>query len=85
MASGAVMPLYDFQCKKCEYVEEHLVKLPSTKEFSFDIQEPIVCSKCGSDNVQRLVGSPIFHLKGGGWAKDNYSSVQATPEKIKKE
>ena len=74
------MPLYDFECKQCGNLEEKLVRMQNTKPFSFALPETITCSACGSENVQRLIGSPLFHLKGGGWAKDSYGSVPAAPK-----
>ena len=69
------MPLYDYECKKCGEVEEKLVRQTEQSPFSFKFPETINCSKCGSTNVQRILGAPAFHLKGDGWAKDLYGST----------
>lgn len=66
------MPLYDFRCGKCGQIDEFLVKREPA--FSFSFSQHIACSRCGSENVQRLIGSPSVHFKGGGWAKDLYGS-----------
>ena len=78
------MPLFDFHCKKCGNVEEHLVKMPDPNPFSFDFVEKIACSACGSENVQKLIGATVFHLKGSGWAKDNYGNAPNSGASSKK-
>ncbi|MBP3730122.1 MAG: zinc ribbon domain-containing protein [Mailhella sp.] len=43
------MPLFDFQCQKCQHVFE---------ELAFDDDDVIKCPKCGSNAVSRLVSAP---------------------------
>lgn len=74
------MPLFDFECASCGATDERLVKnVEPSNQFSFEPVER--CQKCGSSDFRRLIGSPSFHLKGGGWAKDNYSGVETSKEK----
>jgi len=50
------MPIYEYICVKCQHKFEYLVNLN---------KEPkIVCPKCQSDQVKRLVSS--FGIGGGG-------------------
>ena len=67
------MPLYDFVCDKCGFCKEELIKLND--------KEP-VCDKCGS-SMRKAMSAPAFHLKGSGWAADNYGL--AGTKKVKKE
>jgi putative FmdB family regulatory protein len=32
------------------------------------------CPACNQDRLERLISGGAFHLKGGGWYKDLYSS-----------
>lgn len=59
------MPIYEYKCKDCGEVFEAIQKFsdkPLTK-----------CTSC-SGSVERLISQSAFHLKGGGWYADGYSS-----------
>jgi putative FmdB family regulatory protein len=43
------MPLYDFECRKCQHTFEDL---------AFDDDDVVVCPKCGSEETARLVSAP---------------------------
>jgi putative FmdB family regulatory protein len=60
------MPLYEFKCPKCEHRYEKRLSLNQRNERR-------ECPKC-SHEVVRQVTAASFDLKGGGWAKDGYSS-----------
>lgn len=64
------MPVYEYQCKQCQ------------REFEYEqrMSDPdkTVCENCGGA-LERLISRTAFHLKGGGWYKDLYSS--AKPDK----
>jgi putative FmdB family regulatory protein len=53
------MPTYSYECKSCE--------------DSFEVKQGMsddklkVCSKCGQEALQRVLGTPGFSLKGTGW------------------
>jgi putative FmdB family regulatory protein len=59
------MPVYEYKCSVCERV--------------FEVQQKIsdapltTCSECGG-GMKKLVSASAFHLKGGGWYADGYSS-----------
>lgn len=59
------MPVYEYKCSACERVFEMQQK----------ISDPplTVCSECGG-NVKKMLSVSSFHLKGGGWYADGYSS-----------
>ena len=61
------MPIYDYVCPKCSEGDEYF--LPMSHEAP-------VCEKCGVE-MSKMISMASFHLKGGGWAKDGYSSRYA--------
>ena len=66
------MPIYEYLCTSCGYQFEEVQKFsePSLEE----------CLDCGKNSAQRQVSMSSFHLKGGGWYKDGYSSNLAEKE-----
>jgi putative FmdB family regulatory protein len=55
--------MYDFQCKKCEIIEEKLISLSALETTK------IMCSTCGEEMV-RLIGAAEFKMSGAppkGW------------------
>jgi putative FmdB family regulatory protein len=59
------MPLYQFVCPKCGTEVELMKKLD-------DVTVPLCCEEGCSVEMVKVLSAPAFHLKGGGWAKDNY-------------
>jgi len=60
------MPVYEYECPACEKVLEVQQRIGD---------KPLeTCSVCGG-TVKKLVSMSAFHLKGGGWYSDGYSSV----------
>ena len=47
---------YDYQCKKCEAVFEAMTKDDEKAECG-----------CGSKTLKKLMGAPLFTLKGNDW------------------
>ena len=70
------MPIYEYLCTSCGYEFEEVQKFsePSLEE----------CPDCGKNSAQRQVSMSSFHLKGGGWYKDGYSSKVAEKEKTER-
>ncbi len=61
------MPIYEYACEECHAKEEILQK--------FGEETPEVCPNCHAQGtLKKTVTSSAFHLKGGGWYKDLYSS-----------
>jgi putative FmdB family regulatory protein len=59
------MPVYEYKCSACERVFEVHQKISDAPLTA--------CSECGGE-VKKLVSAAAFHLKGGGWYADGYSS-----------
>lgn len=70
------MPIYEYSCDQCHSVQEILQKVNE--------DAPKECPKChGLNSLKKVVSNSSFHLKGGGWYKDLYSSTK--DEKPKKD
>ena len=53
------MPIYEYQCTACGH------QLEAFQKFS---DEPLKdCPDCHQPDLQKLISSSAFHLKGGGW------------------
>jgi len=62
------MPVYEYECPKCEKVFEVQQKMTD---------EPLsTCPECNGP-VKKLISRSAFHLKGGGWYADGYSGSSA--------
>ena len=62
------MPIYEYECQACGHTFEEWQKMSD---------KPIrVCPKCKKRKVEKLISQTSFHLKGGGWYKDLYSSAK---------
>ena len=68
------MPIYEYTCDQCLLAHEVLQKVGEAA--------PEICPKCSAKNsLHKAVSSSAFHLKGGGWYKDLYSSSKPASEK----
>lgn len=55
------MPIFDYECEECKYVEEILMVSP---------YDHLTCSKCGNIMTRLYtIGSHIVIWKGGHWNK----------------
>jgi len=52
------MPLFDFECKDCGFVEEFLV---------LQGKEPKSCNKCKSSKLKKLISAPNLSFHGDGF------------------
>ena len=58
------MPIYEYQCRKCEHLFDALQKIN---------EEPLVdCPSCGESTLKRLISAPNFRLKGKGWYETDF-------------
>lgn len=65
------MPIYEYFCEKCHETNEVLQKVGE--------EAPKKCPQCGaSATLKKIVSNSAFHLKGGGWYKDLYSSTKSS-------
>src|SRR5438067_3432292 len=60
------MPIYEYACAACGNQFEEWQKITDKPVKS--------CPKCKAKKVERLISQTSFHLKGGGWYSDLYSS-----------
>lgn len=60
------MPIYEFQCEKCNHQFEWFGFI--SKPFKI---ESISCEKCNGP-TKRILSISNFHLKGKGWYKTDY-------------
>ncbi len=58
------MPLYEYQCAKCEARFEKIEKLSAPHKQK--------CPRCGG-KAERQLSAPGFHFKGSGWYVTDYA------------
>ena len=58
------MPLYEYQCRKCQHRYEKIQKFSDKTE--------VQCPECGGDG-KRLLSAPAVHFKGSGWYVTDYA------------
>ena len=61
------MPVYEYRCKDCGKEFEYQQRMSDDPKT--------VCESC-EGQLERLISRTSFHLKGGGWYKDLYSSAK---------
>jgi putative FmdB family regulatory protein len=57
------MPLYEYQCSKCDKIFEVIEKFADT---------PLTVHEGCGGKVERLLSAPAFQLKGSGWYATDY-------------
>lgn len=55
------MPLYEFQCSRCEHAFDKVLSLSELET------EKIVCPRCGAGDVKRLISSGTVKVGLGGY------------------
>lgn len=60
------MPIYEYQCTKCDHKMEALQKM-SEKPL-------LVCPSCGKRGLSKLISAASFRLKGGGWYETDFKT-----------
>ena len=65
------MPIYEYQCTKCNDRTEVIQK--------FTDPPYAVCDKCGGD-VRKLMSAPAIQFKGSGFYKTDYASAASKAE-----
>lgn len=66
------MPTYEYRCKDCGKEFEYQQRMSDDPKT--------VCESCEGP-LERLISRTSFHLKGGGWYKDLYSSTKKSDDK----
>jgi len=59
------MPIYEYECLKCEKVFEELQ--------SFSDEDITKCPFCKKSKVKKLISLSSFQLKGDGWYSTDYA------------
>ncbi len=65
------MPLYEYQCKKCNHVFERIQK--------FSDPPLTTCPKCEGE-VEQLISPPAIQFKGSGWYVTDYAHKSGGPK-----
>jgi putative FmdB family regulatory protein len=65
-----MMPIYEFKCLKCNEVTELIVK-------SSQDQMEMVCSKCGSEHLERVISTINFSMGGGARAAQGSAQTRS--------
>jgi putative FmdB family regulatory protein len=65
------MPIYEYQCTKCNDRTEVIQK--------FSDPPYAICDKCGGD-VRKLMSAPAIQFKGSGFYKNDYASAASKAE-----
>ncbi len=62
------MPIYEYECKQCRKVMEVWQSMSDAPVST--------CPDC-SGEMEKLISSSSFQLKGGGWYSDGYNCASA--------
>ena len=66
------MPIYEFKCLKCETFMEILVM------GSEDDQVSMKCSKCGAEDLERVISATNFSMPAGSGTQQGPSTTNRT-------
>ena len=69
------MPIYEFICRDCECVEEHIMKISDPS--------PTSCQRCGKPTLEKMLSRTNFVLKGNGWYETDFKEKPKTKDKQK--
>lgn len=60
------MPIYEYQCQKCNHQFEAIQKFsdPALEE----------CPECHLPALKKLISAAAFHLKGSGWYQTDFKN-----------
>ena len=60
------MPIYEYQCSKCEHKMEALQKISD--------DALTICPACDKPNLVKLISAASFRLKGSGWYETDFKT-----------
>ena len=60
------MPIYDYKCSNCGHEIEIIQKISDKPK--------IICPKCNSKSLKKLISAPSFRLKGVGWYETDFKT-----------
>jgi len=71
------MPIYEYQCKKCNHQFEQLQKVTD---------KPLaICPQCGKNALIKIISQTSFQLKGTGWYVTDFKDKKKETENKKTE
>ncbi len=65
------MPIYEYQCKACEYYFDALQKMADAPLLD--------CPQCSKPELTKLVSAASFKLKGSGWYETDFKNNGRAP------
>ncbi len=68
------MPIYEFKCMDCEEFVEFLLK-------SADEEVEMVCSKCKSENLERVISATNYSMGAGSTPSSSGQGASSTTRK----
>jgi putative FmdB family regulatory protein len=60
------MPIFDYQCQKCNFLEEVIQKYTDQLDKK--------CPKC-NEKMVKLISKSSFRLNGSGWYKTDFATT----------
>ncbi|MEC9205627.1 MAG: zinc ribbon domain-containing protein [Pseudomonadota bacterium] len=74
------MPIYEYKCQVCGSIFEIFQKISDGK------LEKMACQTCGkTTNVEKLVSSSGFRLKGSGWYATDFKNNKKKERSVGKD
>ena len=67
------MPIYEYQCKQCNYRFDKLQRVNATP-----LNE---CPQCQQQTLKKLVSTPRFKLQGTGWYETDFKDKKPLTKK----
>jgi len=64
-----IVPLYEYQCKKCHSLTERIQK--------FSDPPLAICPHCGGE-LEQLLSAPAVQFKGSGWYVTDYAKKSSS-------
>lgn len=71
------MPIYEYQCKNCDYHLEQLQKI--------DDKPLLKCPRCHQLKLSKLISKTNFQLKGNGWYVTDFKDSKKKQKQSKAE
>jgi len=68
------MPIYEYQCTKCQHHLEALQRISDKP-----LRE---CPECGKHTLKRMMSAPMFRLAGSGWYETDFKSDQESKRNL---
>jgi putative FmdB family regulatory protein len=70
------MPIFDYKCNDCNVKFEAFITSSEVKDPDFKV----VCPKCASETVEKVVARSNFKLIGTGWYETDFKTKPSLKE-----